>query len=299
MTNEELRTIIAQVVTSAVGAAGASGGQPVPAEVSARHVHLTQQDVETLFGKGHQLTPKRDLSQPGQFLCEERVTVLTGKGEFKNVAILGPVRKETQVELSLTDARSLGINAPVRQSGDVANSASVFLLAGNAMLEAKSAAIVAQNHIHMTPADAARYGVCDGQKVKVRMATSRPVTFDDVVIRVSDKFALAMHIDFDEANACAFTKGDKAYLIGGSGSVVAAAGCPCEQQVAQAEQSSPIAQKTTCSQRLITEQLAKELVKQATGPVVLPENALLTPMAKDIFRAAKVSYELKGEKAEC
>lgn len=294
MTSEEMKTIIAQVVTATV-AAGA--GQPVPAEISARHVHLTQRDVEALFGAGHTLTPKRDLSQPGQFLCEERVTVLTAKGEFKNVAILGPVRKDTQVELSLTDARSLGVSAPVRQSGDVANSGAVYLLAENAMLEAKNSAIVAQNHIHMTPADAARYGVTDGQKVKVRMATSRPVTFDDVVIRVSEKFALAMHIDFDEANACGFSKGDKAYLIGGSGAVADSAGCPCEQQKAAAPVAAAAAYQW--KSRLVTEAVAKQLAAQATGPVLLPENAILTPIAKDVFRAAKLSYELKGEKISC
>lgn len=170
-------------------------------ETSARHVHLTAESVEILFGKGHALTNKKDLSQPGQFACEEKVTVKGAKGELK-ASILGPTRSADQVELSLTDARTIGIaGVPVRESGDVAGSAGCVLEGPCGSVELKEGVIAAKRHIHMTTADAEAFGVCDKEIVKVKMDTARPLIFDDVVVRVSDKFALAMHIDTDEANA--------------------------------------------------------------------------------------------------
>lgn len=207
--------VIKQIVASVIANINTGEIHPadtVPVEVSARHVHLSQEDVERLFGPGHTLTCKRKLSQPGQFLAEERVSIVTAKGEFRNVAVLGPARKATQVELSMTDAKTLGIPAPVRQSGDVKGSPDICVFSKNGMILAKEAAIVAQNHIHMTPEDAAAYGVRDGQRVRVKMNTARPIEFEDVVIRVNDKFRLAMHIDFDEANACAFEKNNTGTL---------------------------------------------------------------------------------------
>lgn len=185
----------------------------IPVEISARHIHLSDKDVELLFGKGYSLTFKRELSQPGQFLAEERINIVTSKSEFRNVAILGPTRKETQLELSATDARQLGINAPVRQSGDIKDSASVCVLSEKSAVIANSSTIIAQNHIHMNPSDAKRLDVCDGQKVKVRMNTKRPLVFEDVIVRVNDAFDLAMHIDFDEANACMLGKNDTGTII--------------------------------------------------------------------------------------
>ncbi|MBR6569199.1 MAG: phosphate propanoyltransferase [Clostridia bacterium] len=208
---KEIRDIIASVVAQSLGAKAEApcskpcetSKQTVPVEVSARHVHLTQEAVEKLYGKGHKLTKKRDLSQPGEFLCEERVKIVTNKGEFANVAVLGPARPAVQVELSMTDCKTLGIKAPVNLSGDLSGAADVVLFSASGMVEAKQSAIVAKAHIHMTPKDAQVYGVHDGQHVRVRLDTPRPVTVDDVVIRVKDSFALAMHIDFDEANAAA------------------------------------------------------------------------------------------------
>nr|WP_325196577.1 phosphate propanoyltransferase [uncultured Oscillibacter sp.] len=211
MNEQEIRQLVTSVVTQML--LNDERPDTVPVEVSARHVHLTQEDVEALFGPGHTLTPKRDLSQPGQFLAEERVSIVTAKNVFHNVAVLGPVRKHTQVELSMTDARALGLKAPIRQSGDIKGCPGVCLMAGNRMIMADESVIVAQNHIHMTPADARRYGVSDGEKLKVEVGTERPVTFDDVVIRVRDDFALAMHIDLDEANACAFQNGEAGRLV--------------------------------------------------------------------------------------
>lgn len=171
-------------------------------ETSARHVHVTQADLETLFGAGYQLTKKKDLSQPGQYACEERVTVVGPKKELANVSILGPCRKATQVELSLTDARSIGIAAPVRESGDTAGSGACKLVGPCGEVELTEGVIAAKRHIHATPADAEKLGVSNGEVVSVKIDTDgRSLVFGDVVVRVSDSYALAMHIDTDESNA--------------------------------------------------------------------------------------------------
>lgn len=175
-------------------------------ETSARHIHVSQADLETLFGKGYELTHKKDLSQPGQFACEERVQVIGAKGSFPKVSILGPVRPETQVELSASDARSIGVDAPCRESGDVAGSGACKLVGPAGEVELKEGVIVAKRHIHATPEDAEKYGVEDKQIVSVKIESDgRNLVFGDVVVRVSPKYALAMHIDTDEANA-AFAK---------------------------------------------------------------------------------------------
>ncbi len=173
----------------------------VMVEISARHVHVSQKDLEILFGKGYTLTPKKDLSQPGQFACEEKVTVVGAKSQLK-ASILGPVRPETQIELSLTDARSIGVTAPIRESGDVAGSGSCKLVGPAGEIELENGVIAAKRHIHMTPADAEKYGISDKQVVSVKIPTEgRALIFGDVVARVSASYKLAMHIDTDEANA--------------------------------------------------------------------------------------------------
>ena len=169
-------------------------------ETSARHVHLSQEAIDTLFGKGYTLTNKKDLSQPGQFACEEKVEVIGPKGSLK-MSILGPARPASQVEISLSDARTLGVKAPVRESGDIAGTTGCTIKVGDNVVEISEGVIVAKRHIHMTPADAAELGVSDKEIVKVKLDTARPLIFDDVVVRVSEKFALAMHIDTDECNA--------------------------------------------------------------------------------------------------
>lgn len=174
-------------------------------EVSARHVHVTPEALEILFGKDHALTPKKSLSQPGQFSCEERVDVVGPKRELKNVSILGPMRSAVQVEISLTDARSIGVAAPIRESGDIAGSAGCILRGPAGELEIMEGVIAAKRHIHMTEADAKQFGVKDKDIVSVKLDTpARPLTFGEVVVRVSDKFALAMHIDTDEGNAAGY-----------------------------------------------------------------------------------------------
>lgn len=175
-------------------------------ETSARHVHLTEEHIAILFGEGHTLTNKKDLSQPGQFACTERVDVVGPKNTIKNISILGPARTATQVEVSLTDARTLGITAPVRESGDIAGSGACKIVGPCGEIEIAEGVIAAKRHIHITPEDAAEFGVEDKQIVSVKIESNgRSLIFGDVVVRVSPKFKAAMHIDTDESNAaCAF-----------------------------------------------------------------------------------------------
>lgn len=183
----------------------------VPLEASGRHVHITKAQAIALFG--HELTPERPLSQPGQYLSKERVTVLGPKGEFSNVAVLGPERKEAQVEISLTDGRVLGVQPPVRLSGDVKDSPGCTLVGTKGRVTIPTGVIAAQRHIHLTPADAAKFQVKDKQVVKLQTFTSRPAVFEEVVVRVNPEFAAAVHLDYDEANACGFQKGDLGRIL--------------------------------------------------------------------------------------
>ena len=182
--------------------------RPVLVETSARHVHVSREDLDILFGEGYELTKKKDLSQPGQYACEERVQVIGPKGTFPGVSILGPVRPETQVELSAGDARSIGVKAPIRESGDLAESGPCKLVGPKGEVELSKGVIVAKRHIHMTPADAEKYGLADKQIVNVKIESNgRELIFGDVIVRVSPSYALAMHIDTDESNAASCTPG--------------------------------------------------------------------------------------------
>lgn len=178
----------------------------VPLEASGRHVHLTKEQTMKLFG--HSLTPMRELSQPGQYLCKERVGVVGPKGQFEQVAVLGPERKEAQVEISLTDGKVLGIQPPVRLSGDVKDSPGCVLVGPRGQVKLDRGVIAAKRHIHLTPEEGARFRVKDRQVVSLQTFTDRPAVFGDVVVRISPDFAGAVHLDYDEANACGFQKGD-------------------------------------------------------------------------------------------
>ncbi|HEM3173151.1 TPA: phosphate propanoyltransferase [Streptococcus suis] len=182
-------------------------------EASGRHIHLSQEDLETLFGKGYSFTKAKDLSQPGQFACKERLTILGPKGSFQNVVILGPVRGATQVEVSLTDCLKLGVNAPIRESGQIEDTPGIVLINGSKVVSLDKGLIVAKRHIHMTPEDAAKANVVNKEIVQVKVGGERGLIFDDVVIRVHPKFATFMHIDYDEANACGFKKGMRGRII--------------------------------------------------------------------------------------
>ena len=178
----------------------------VELEASARHVHVTKEQAYILFG--HDLTPKRPLSQPGQFLARERVAVVGPKGELNHVAVLGPARKAAQVEVSMTDAHVLGLQPPIRESGKVAGSPGVVLRSEKAELAVEQGVIIAQRHLHLTPEDAQRFAVADRQVVRLQVFTERPLIFQDVLVRVRPDFATRAHLDFDEANACAMQSGD-------------------------------------------------------------------------------------------
>ena len=183
----------------------------VEMEASGRHVHLTKAQSHALFG--HSLTQKRPLSQPGQYLANERVTVKGPKGEFQNVAVLGPERKQAQVEISLTDGRTLGITPPIRLSGDVENTPGATLIGSMGQVQLTQGVIAAKRHIHMTPEKAKLLGLKDKQVVKLQTYTDRPVIFCDVVVRVNSEFSDNVHLDYDEANACAMKCGDLGRIL--------------------------------------------------------------------------------------
>ena len=207
ISEQQIQQVISKVM------AEMAGTHLVPIEASARHVHLSQADVDLLFGEGYQLTPKRELSQPGQYLCEERISLIGPKGSFQNVAVLGPVRPDSQVELSRTDSRTIGVKAPIRESGDVAGTPGLVMVGPKGVARIESGVIVARNHIHMTSADALRMGVQDKELVSIKVGGDRPVTFHNVVVRVKDSFALAMHIDYDEANAVELARDAQGELV--------------------------------------------------------------------------------------
>lgn len=170
-------------------------------EASARHMHLSREHLEILFAKDYELTPKRELSQPGQFICEERLTLVGPKGVIENIGIIGPTRAKTQVELSKTDARVLGLNPPIRDSGDTKGSETVFIVSKTNMVKAEESVIVAKRHVHMRPKDAEKYGVKDKDIVSVEVEGERSTVFNQVLVRVNENYDLSMHIDYDEANA--------------------------------------------------------------------------------------------------
>ncbi len=183
----------------------------VELEASGRHVHLTEEQAMKLFGHG--LTEHRPLSQPGQYLAKERVSLQGSKGKLDHVAVLGPCRKSAQVELSVTDALALGIKPPVRLSGDTAGSAAIILIGDRGTVSLQEGAVIAKRHIHMTPEDAALQNIRDGDVVRLKTLTERPVVFENVAVRVSPKFQTYAHLDYDEANACGFRKGDLGMIV--------------------------------------------------------------------------------------
>ena len=254
-------------------------------EASARHVHLTEEDIETLFGKGYKLTPVKKLTQVGQFACKERVTLIGPKNIYRNVAILGPARKETQVELSLTDARFLGVNAPVRMSGDLRDAADIIIATDKESIAAKGCAIVAQNHIHMTPDQAKQWCFTDGEEVSVKMSTARPLTFDGVVVRVSETAGLAMHIDFDEANACLFKDGDMGLIKRSRCGSAAQVNLPKMKG-----EEKKLEMAVAINKRFITEEDIKKALKNVNySGLTLPKAAILSAPAKDYINREKIN----------
>nr|WP_312213936.1 ethanolamine utilization phosphate acetyltransferase EutD [Clostridioides sp.] len=185
----------------------------IEVEASGRHVHLSKAEMEALFGKGYELTKAKDLSQPGQYACKERVMITGPKGSLKNVIVLGPCRSNTQVEVSLTDLASLGLKAPVKQSGDLAGTPGLKISVDDKEVNVNEGLIVAKRHIHMAPQDAEKFGVHDNEEVNVKVFGNRPLVFEGVVVRVNANYKTYMHIDYDEANACGFQKGTFAKIV--------------------------------------------------------------------------------------
>jgi putative phosphotransacetylase len=211
MDERTIQTIVTEVVKNFLKKD--SENQKIPIAVSARHCHLSQSDLEQLFGKGYELTKKAALSQPGQFAANETVTIVGPRGSIEKVRILGPVRSVTQVEISKTDSVKLGVQPPLRESGNIKDSASITLVGLNGSIYKNDGAIIAQSHIHMTPEDANRFGVENGEFVRVKNEGVRAIAFERVLIRVSSKYKLEMHIDTDEANAGFISCGDQGQLF--------------------------------------------------------------------------------------
>jgi putative phosphotransacetylase len=255
----------------------------IPLEVSARHVHLSQDAVEELFGKGHKLTAKRDLSQPGEFLAEERVSIIGPKGIIENSAVLGPARPKSQVEISMADSRKLGVKAPVKDSGDVVGTPGIVLASSGGVAKLNEGVIIARRHIHMTPADATHWNLNDKEIVKVEVCSSRSLIFDDVLIRISDKFALAMHIDTDEAGACFADKDSRINILkAGEGSAYVP-----EKVSADNRQAAPDKElKVTC--KLLTEGRIKGIVKSGVKKLSVSKKTIITSLAMDFLKDNKI-----------
>ncbi len=185
----------------------------IPIEASGRHVHLSREHLDILFGKGYELTRAKDLSQPGQYACKERVMLIGPKGRLNNVAILGPTRGSTQVEISKTDEAFLGLKAPVRESGKIEDSEAIIIATEKGSVAINEGVIIAKRHIHINSKDQELFNVKHGQIVRVKAGGDRPLVFHEVVIRVSDRFSTRMHIDYDEANALGYRKDSKAYIL--------------------------------------------------------------------------------------
>ena len=274
-------------------------------EASGCHVHLTQAAIETLFGEGAALKKRRDLSQPGEYLSEQRVKLVTKDGCVENVAVLGPPRSSVQVELSKTDCRKLGLTAPVNLSGNLNGASDVMIIGSHGEMKANGSVIVARNHIHMRPQDAEEYGVHDGDKVRGEVESDRKVIFEDVPIRVSEKFAPAMHIDFDEANACGYRVGTEAFILYGAPSENRGVSAVDMEQlinevvknvcaVLNEEPISDIGCKDDIiREKLVTEKLAKALIHDCTcGTLCFAKGTIITPAARDIFKAGHKKIEI-------
>ncbi len=266
----------------------------VEVEASGRHVHLSREAIDFLFGEGYELTKAKPLSQPGQFACKERITVAGPKGKLENVVILGPERKASQVEVSLTDAVALGKQIPVRESGDIEGTPGITLIHNDRQLELDKGLIVAKRHIHVSPEDAEILQVENKELVQVKVFGERSLTFDEVVIRIHPNYRTYMHIDFDEANACGFRKGVLGKIIKKSpgsqpgGSRKAA---PLQHTAAETEPGK----MTELNQKIITENDLQKLFLQQITKVKIPAGSIITPLANDYVRKHKLEILRREE----
>lgn len=293
MNEQNIRSIIREVLAdntfspkagalapAALPQSACMSGGAIPLEISARHVHLTRQAVEQLFGAGATLTRKRGLSQPGEFLSEQRVRLITPQGVLENIAVLGPERGTTQVELAASDCRRLGISARVNLSGDLTGAGDITIAGDRGCVFAPASVIVARAHIHMQPKDALAFGLKDGEHVGIRIQSLRPVTLSDVVVRVHEKYALACHIDVDEANAALADCNAKAFLAG------------CEPHPSPVlPKPDTVADCPYFDGTLITEAIAVSVRKQG-GCIRIRKGTIITPAAQDVFNGMQMKIEI-------
>lgn len=293
MNEESIRAVIREVLAKELSRAetppavsqtppqatnGTSGA--IPLEVSARHVHLTKQAVEQLFGPGAKLIKKRELSQPGEFLSEQRVRLITERGVLENVAVLGPERSAVQVELSLTDCKTLGVTAPVNLSGNLSGAGDITISGAKGCVFAAGSVIAARAHIHMPPEDAKNFGLKDGEHVSLRISSARPIVLGDVMVRVRENFKLACHIDVDEANAACVGCGSSAYIVG--------SGNPAPALCAAASQTP---EGHCFDEKLVTEAMAVSVRKHG-GCVRIRKGTIVTPAARDVFTSMQMKIEI-------
>lgn len=282
MKEELVRDIIMKVIEELKTGNSIPKEKSIPVEVSARHVHLSIEDIERLFGKDYKLTRKKDLSQPEQYQCNEKVTLVGAKGAIHGVSILGPVRNHTQVEISKTDARILGISPPVRESGDLACSGDIYIATEKAVIEAKASAIIAKRHIHMEPEDAEFYKVLDKQIVKVRVNGERPLIFDDVVVRVSSSYKLSMHLDTDEANAAGCIKDTVAEIIPEK------AGWELREKL-EPKHNDNNPKIVTIKNKVIAERNVYEVFMQGCNSISIDKKSIITPLASDYIKQNNIN----------
>ena len=214
ISSQKIAELVKQVLSEMEGGSPSFSANEVPVGVSNRHIHLNQADLETLFGAGYQLTPLKDLSQPGQYACKETLTLVgPAMRPIEGVRVLGPLRKQSQVEISLTDSYVLKVKPPVRESGKIAGSAGVTIIGPKGVVQLKEGCIIANRHIHMSPEDGARFGVQDGDTVTVDVEGTRRTRWYDVQVRVHKDFRLEMHVDTDDANAAGIGNGFKVKIV--------------------------------------------------------------------------------------
>lgn len=278
--------LIKQVVAKVISILGCGTFAPVhpkpfPIGVSNRHIHLSQQDLELLFGAGYSLNCRRDLSQPGQCAAAETVIIAGPKGTLEQVRVLGPVRSQTQVEISRSDCFKLGVDAPTRESGKLGGSGSIAVIGPKGSIQLAEGLIVAKRHMHMSPFDAQQYGVSDGRNVQVKVAGERGIIFDNVVVRVSDKFILEFHVDTDEANCAGIMQGDQGYLISGAAfsEIPEPAPAPIQEPVRPVARAKEIEEPVA----LVTEETVRRVWKKKAA-LAINKGVVCTPLAKDVIR---------------
>ena len=281
---ELLQTIIAKILAKLTGfSLAAVHPRPLPIGVSNRHIHLSRTDLEALFGAGYQLKPWRDLSQPGQFAAAETVMIGGPKGFIERVRVLGPLRKQTQVEISRHDGFQLGSNPPLRESGNLSGSAPITVIGPKGAVQLREGLIIARRHIHMTPADAAEYGLKDGAIVQVKLGGERGLVYDQVVVRVNDQFRLELHLDLDEANAAGQDQNGAAYLIHCNSIIMAQ-----RNETAQPENSSLTSEPLA----LVTEESVRSAWKNQRV-LSVKEGGMITPLARDTMKDLGVEVVFK------